>query len=78
MAIIIGFFLVLQVPTALVNFFILKAEFFHNQLAWRREDDFSDGLLFNVFDDDILHWFGIDENKDDYRERLQAITHKYF
>mmetsp|Transcript_29385 Transcript_29385/g.44398 ORF Transcript_29385/g.44398 Transcript_29385/m.44398 type:complete len:84 (-) Transcript_29385:9-260(-) len=77
-ALIVGFFLALTLPTALVNYFIVARELTHNQLAWSEEDEFKDGFLFGLINIDILSWIGFNEDPEWYEKKLKEVTTVYF
>ena len=61
-AVFIGYMLVDFFPTFVVNFVIVLKEATLNQFAWRRSQDYGEGLLFNKFNTDFLSILGIDED----------------
>ncbi len=59
-ALIIGELILLYAPTALINSYICMKELTLNQFAWRKEDDYKEGEVFNSFSIDALYWLGFD------------------
>jgi len=60
LALIIGEMLLIYAPTALINELICFKELTLNQFAWRKEDDYREGEVFNSFSIDALYWLGLD------------------
>ena len=70
MALYLGYNLFLHSPTFIVNFFIVAKELTLNQFAWREDEDFEEGKIYNTVDMDVFDWFGISEDPKMYKEWL--------
>lgn len=70
MALYLGYNLFLFSPTFIVNFFIVAKELTLNQFAWREDEDFEEGKIYNTVDMDVFYWFGISEDPKMYKEWL--------
>lgn len=70
-ALFLGYNLALHTPTLLVSVIIVAKELTLNQLAWRRDQDYAEGKLYNTVDMDFFDWFGISEDPDLYLRWLK-------
>lgn len=67
MALYLGYNLFLHSPTFLVNFFIVAKELLMlNQFAWRADQDYQEGKIYNTVDLDMFSWLGVSEDPKTY------------
>lgn len=71
MALYLGYNLFLHSPTFIVNFFIIAKELTLNPFAWRADQDFEEGKIYNSVNMDVFYWLGVDEDPKSYLKWLQ-------
>lgn len=61
-ALFIGYNLALFAPTLIVSVIIIGKELTLNPFAWRKDEDFEEGKVYNSVNMDVFTWFGISED----------------
>ena len=70
-ALVLGYNLALHAPTLIVNVLIVGKELTLNPFAWRKDQDFEAGMIYNTVNMDIFYWLGIGEDPGQYRQWLK-------
>lgn len=70
-ALFLGYNLALLTPTLIVSVIILGKELTLNQFAWRKDQDFEAGKIYDTVDLDPFDWFGISEDPQQYLHWLK-------